>query len=177
MKWPFLGQLLGVDVTETTECFTVRVQTEPFELGQEFDEFLADDRRAGAVASFVGRVRDMNDDQPIQKLELEHYPGMTEKVMRQVIQEAQDRWSLFGARVIHRVGPLAPGENIVLVLTSSAHRHASLDACAFIMDHLKTRATFWKKEQTPAGERWVKGRHSDTEAQQRWQAKDASNEQ
>ncbi len=164
-------------MTEASERFSVRVQTEPFELGQEFDAFLANDRRAGAVASFVGRVRDLNDDQPIQQLELEHYPGMTEKVMRQVIQEAADRWSLFGARVIHRVGPLAPGENIVLVLTSSAHRHASLDACAFIMDHLKTRATFWKKEQTPAGERWVKSRQSDTEARQRWEAKDTLNEQ
>ncbi|MFO7746721.1 MAG: molybdopterin synthase catalytic subunit MoaE [Orrella sp.] len=152
--------------------FSVHVQTEPFDLGKEYDAFLAGDQSAGAVASFVGRVRDINDDQSIQKLELEHYPGMTEKVMMQVVQEAKDRWSLLGARVVHRVGPLTPGENIVLVLTASAHRHAALDACAFIMDHLKTRATFWKKEQTPAGQRWVKGRDSDAQAQQRWQAKD-----
>jgi len=86
--------------------------------------------------------------------------------------DAQGRWPLLGARVIHRVGALAPGDNIVLVLTSSAHRHAALDACAFIMDHLKTRATFWKKEQTPEGQRWVKGRNSDQAAEARWHAKD-----
>jgi molybdopterin synthase catalytic subunit len=124
------------------------------------------------VASFVGRVRETNDDQAIEQLELEHYPGMTEKVMHEVLLDARERWPLLGARVIHRVGALAPGDNIVLVLTSSAHRHAALDACAFIMDHLKTRATFWKKEQTPQGHRWVKGRDSDQEAQARWHAKD-----
>lgn len=159
-------------VSVSADPFSVHVQTEPFDLGKEYDAFLAGDQSAGAVASFIGRVRDMNDDQSIQKLELEHYPGMTEKVMMQVVQEAKDRWSLLGARLVHRVGPLTPGENIVLVLTSSAHRHAALDACAFIMDHLKTRATFWKKEQTPDGQRWVKGRDSDAQAQQRWQNKD-----
>lgn len=156
----------------THEAFSVCVQTEPFDLGQEYNQFLVGDRSAGAVASFVGRVRETNDDQSINQLELEHYPGMTEKVMREVILDAQGRWPLLGARVIHRVGALAPGDNIVLVLTSSAHRHAALDACAFIMDHLKTRATFWKKEQTPEGQRWVKGRDSDQEAQARWHAKD-----
>lgn len=156
----------------THEAFSVCVQTEPFDLGQEYNQFLVGDRSAGAVASFVGRVRETNDDQSINQLELEHYPGMTEKVMREVILDAQGRWPLLGARVIHRVGALAPGDNIVLVLTASAHRHAALDACAFIMDHLKTRATFWKKEQTPEGQRWVKGRDSDQEAQARWHAKD-----
>ena len=156
----------------TNEAFSVCVQTQPFDLGHEYNQFLVGDRSAGAVASFVGRVRETNDDQNIKQLELEHYPGMTEKVMHEVLIDAQGRWPLLGARVIHRVGALAPGDNIVLVLTSSAHRHAALDACAFIMDHLKTRATFWKKEQTPEGQRWVKGRDSDQEAQARWHAKD-----
>jgi molybdopterin synthase catalytic subunit len=156
----------------TNEAFSVCVQTEPFDLGLEYNQFLVGDRSAGAVASFVGRVRETNDDQSIKQLELEHYPGMTEKVMHEVLIDAQGRWPLLGARVIHRVGALEPGDNIVLVLTSSAHRHAALDACAFIMDHLKTRATFWKKEQTPEGQRWVKGRDSDQEAQARWHAKD-----
>lgn len=148
--------------------FSVQVQTEPFDFGQEYEFFLRDDQSAGAVASFVGRVRDMNEDQSIRTLELEHYPGMTEKVMTEVLEQAQKRWPLLGARVIHRVGPLHPGENIVLVLTASAHRHAALDACAFIMDHLKTKATFWKKETTPEGQHWVKGRDSDQAAQARW---------
>ena len=148
--------------------FTVRVQTEPFDFGQEYESFLAGDRAAGAVASFVGRVRETNDNDEIKTLELEHYPGMTEKVMLEVLQQAQERWPLLGARVIHRVGALKPADNIVLVLTASAHRHAALDACAFIMDHLKTRATFWKKETTPDGQRWVKGRASDQQAQARW---------
>lgn len=156
----------------THETFSVCVQTEPFDLGHEYNQFLVGDRSAGAVASFVGRVRETNDDQPINRLELEHYPGMTEKVMHEVLIDAQGRWPLLGARVIHRVGALSPGDNIVLVLTSSAHRHAALDACAFIMDHLKTRATFWKKEQTPEGQRWVKGRNSDQKAQARWHAKE-----
>ncbi len=154
------------------KAFSVCVQSEPFDLGHEYNQFLVGDRSAGAVASFVGRVRETNDDQSINRLELEHYPGMTEKVMHEVLIDAQGRWPLLGARVIHRVGALEPGDNIVLVLTSSAHRHAALDACAFIMDHLKTRATFWKKEQTPEGQRWVKGRNSDQEAQARWHAKD-----
>lgn len=148
--------------------FQATVQTEPFDFGEQYNTFLDGDRAAGAVASFVGRVREINDEQDIKTLELEHYPGMTEKVMLAVLDEARQRWPLLGARVIHRVGPLKPGENIVLVLTASAHRHAALDACAFIMDHLKTKATFWKKETTPEGQRWVKGRDSDQKAQARW---------
>lgn len=114
----------------------------------------------------MGCIRDINDDQLIQQLELEHYPGMTEKVLPQGVKEATDRWAFFSARVIHRVGPLAPGKNIVLVrlgtslyvlvLTSSAHRHASLDTCALIMNHLKTRATFWKKNKHLRASTWLK---------------------
>jgi molybdopterin synthase catalytic subunit len=155
-------------VRHTTANFHVRVQTEPFHFGQEYEQFLTGDRSAGAVASFVGRVRENNEQQTIHQLELEHYPGMTEKVMTEVLEMAQQRWPLLGARVIHRVGRLMPGENIVLVLTASAHRHAALDACSFIMDHLKTRATFWKKETTPEGQRWIKGRQSDEAARARW---------
>lgn len=152
--------------------FQATVQTEAFDFGQEYESFLSGDRAAGAVASFVGRVRETNDNLDINTLELEHYPGMTEKVMHEVLDEAKQRWPLLGARVIHRVGPLKPGDNIVLVLTASAHRHAALDSCAFIMDHLKTRATFWKKETTPKGERWVKGRDSDEQARARWHQED-----
>jgi molybdopterin synthase catalytic subunit len=152
--------------------FQARVQAQAFDFGYEYASFLTGDRAAGAVASFVGRVRETNDDQSIQTLELEHYPGMTEKLMLEVLDDARKRWPLLGARVIHRVGPLQPGDNIVLVLTASAHRHAALDSCAFIMDHLKTRATFWKKEKTSEGERWVKGRDSDQQAQARWHQDD-----
>jgi len=126
------------------------------------------DTSDGAVASFVGRVRDQSAGTTVQALELEHYPGMTEKVMAQVIEQARQRWPVSAARVVHRIGKMQPGENIVMVLTASAHRHAALDACAFIMDHLKTQATFWKKEQSPEGSRWVKGRQSDELARLRW---------
>ena len=155
-----------------TAVFEVRVQTEPFDFATEYNKFISADRSAGAVASFVGRVRDMNDNESIRTLELEHYPGMTEKVMADVVDHAKSRWPLLGALVVHRVGPLHPGDEIVLVLTASAHRHAALDACAYIMDHLKTQATFWKKETTPSGHRWIKGRESDQAAQARWHADD-----
>jgi molybdopterin synthase catalytic subunit len=153
---------------ELSKRLTARVQAEAFDFGSEYTEFVANDRSAGAVASFVGRVRDLNEDQTIHALELEHYPGMTEKVMMKVLEDAHARWPLLGAHVVHRVGKLYPGEDIVLVLVSSAHRHDALQACTFIMDHLKTQATFWKKEATATGERWVKGRESDTQAQARW---------
>ncbi len=152
--------------------FDVRVQEDPFDFALEYNDFISADRCAGAVASFVGRVRDMNDNESIDVLELEHYPGMTEKVMGAVLEQAKERWPLLGVRVIHRVGPLHPGDAIVLVLTASAHRHAALDSCAFIMDHLKTQATFWKKETTTTGERWIKGRDSDQLAQARWHRQD-----
>lgn len=150
------------------EAFEARVQHAPFQVGQEYEDFLLGDTSDGAVATFVGRVRDHNSGSQIQTLELEHYPGMTEKVMLQVLESARMRWPITAARVVHRVGKLSPGENIVMVLTASAHRHAALEACAFIMDHLKTKATFWKKEQTPEGSRWVRSRESDTSALERW---------
>lgn len=155
--------------------FEVRVQETAFLVGEEYEDFLRGDTSDGAVASFVGRVRDHNAGAAIQTLELEHYPGMTEKVMMQVVHEARQRWPITAARVVHRVGKMNPGENIVMVLTASAHRHAALDACAFIMDHLKTQATFWKKEQTEQGARWVRSRESDESARLRWQEQTGEN--
>lgn len=160
-------------MTESNDTFArqfqARVQEAPFQVGHEYDDFLSGDTSDGAVATFVGRVRDHNAGASVQTLELEHYPGMTEKVMKQVLDQARQRWPITAARVIHRYGTLHPGENIVMVLTASAHRHAALDACAFIMDHLKTQATFWKKELTQDGARWIQSRETDTTALQRWQ--------
>lgn len=147
----------------------IRVQAEPFQAGEEYESFLAGNTTEGAFASFVGRVRDFNTGSTVHTLELEHYPGMTEQVIQAIAQEAAQRWPIAAARIIHRYGKLFPGDNIVLVLTSSAHRHAAQDACAYIMDHLKTRATFWKKEQTPDGSHWVQHRQSDDDALSRWE--------
>ncbi|MEY2776435.1 MAG: hypothetical protein RLY30_533 [Pseudomonadota bacterium] len=124
--------------------------------------------QVGAVASFVGTVRERNDGDSVSSLTLEHYPGMTERSIEAIIQRAETRWPLLAAVVIHRVGTLAPGDQIVLVGVASAHREASLQACAFIMDFLKTEAPFWKREVTPDGARWVDARSTDDEARHRW---------
>ena len=146
----------------------VRVQTQAFDPGAELNALHASNLGIGAVVSFVGYVRDFNDGQPVAGMLLEHYPGMTEKALAGIEAEARVRWPLLTVEIIHRVGALEPGEPIVFVGTSSAHRQAAFDACAFIMDYLKTRAPFWKKERTPEGERWVEGRCSDQQAAQRW---------
>ena len=146
----------------------VRVQVETFDAGAELNALHAANLGIGAVVSFVGYVRDFNDGQPVAGMLLEHYPGMTEKALAKIETEARERWPLLTVDIIHRVGALEPGEPIVFVGTSSAHRQAAFDACAFIMDYLKTRAPFWKKERTPEGERWVEGRCSDQQAAQRW---------
>ena len=122
----------------------------------------------GAVVSFVGYVRDFNDGLEVAGMFLEHYPGMTEKALGKIVVEAEQRWPLLKVEVLHRIGALAPGEPIVFVGVASAHRKAAYDACNFIMDYLKTRAPFWKKEQTGAGERWVEGKASDNQAADRW---------
>ena len=122
----------------------------------------------GAVASFIGTVRDVNDAAAITGLTLEHYPGMTEAALEEIVDEAHRRFDVRDALVIHRVGPLAPGDQIVLVVVTSAHRGAAFDACEFIIDYLKTHAPFWKKERLPDGERWVEARASDDEAAARW---------
>ena len=147
---------------------TVRVQREPFDIGAEIALLRADDRRVGAVATFVGTVRDVNDDATVSTLTLEHYPGMTEKALQAIVDESKQRFDILRVTVIHRVGELVPTDAIVLVAVTSAHRGDAFDACRFIMDYLKTRAPFWKKEQTPDGPRWVEARASDDQAASRW---------
>jgi molybdopterin synthase catalytic subunit len=146
----------------------VRVQTEDFDVAREIALLRGSDARVGAVASFIGIVRDQNDAATVRTLTLEHYPGMTEKALVGIVDEARRRWSIIDAAVIHRVGKLAPTDQIVLVAVSSAHRGDAFAACEFIIDYLKTQAPFWKKEVTPDGERWVEARISDDEAAARW---------
>ena len=147
---------------------TVRVQEADFDLGAELAALRAGDTRIGALASFVGLVRDLNDGSAVSEMTLEHYPGMTEKALEAIVVEAKTRWDIYGALVIHRVGPLKPCDQIVLVAVTSAHRGEAFAACEFIMDYLKTRAPFWKREATPEGARWVDARESDDSAATRW---------
>jgi len=146
----------------------VRVQADDFDLGAEVARLRAGDPRIGAVVSFVGTVRDMNDGDQVAELELEHYPGMTERSLEDIVEQARARWPLYGALVVHRIGPMKPQEQIVLVAASAAHRGEAFAACEFIMDYLKTDAPFWKKEQTPNGARWVDARSSDDTAKAKW---------
>jgi molybdopterin synthase catalytic subunit len=148
----------------------VRVQTADFDLGVETARLRAGDARVGAVVAFVGTVRDLNDGAQVAAMELEHYPGMTEKALEDITEQARARWPLFGTLVIHRVGPLLPLDQIVLVAVTAAHRGDAFAACEFIMDYLKTDAPFWKKEDTPEGARWVDARVTDDKARARWQA-------
>ena len=146
----------------------VRVQTEDFDVAREIALLRGSDARVGAVASFIGVVRDENDAATVRTLTLEHYPGMTEKALAGIVDAARARWPIHDALIIHRVGQLAPTDQIVLVAVSSAHRGDAFAACEFIIDYLKTQAPFWKKELTPEGERWVEARASDDEAAARW---------
>ena len=146
----------------------VSIQTEDFDLGAEVARLRAGDPQVGAVASFVGTVRDVSEGSAVARMELEHYPGMTERAIEAMIDEAMRRFPVRAARVIHRVGPLAPGDQIVLVAVTAAHRGAAFQACEFLMDYLKTQAPFWKKEHTPEGARWVDARASDDAALARW---------
>jgi len=146
----------------------VRVQAEDFDTGRELEALTRGRADVGALASFVGLVRDANDGSSIAGMTLEHYPGMTEKALEEICREAHARWDLLDTLVIHRVGPLVPGDRIVLVGVSSAHRGEAFAACEFIMDYLKTRAPFWKREETPEGPRWVEARASDDDAAGRW---------
>ncbi|MFZ6755822.1 molybdopterin synthase catalytic subunit MoaE [Undibacterium sp. Ji50W] len=147
---------------------TVRVQTADFDLNAEMAHMRQGKPAIGALVSFVGVVRDMNEGQSVQAMELEHYPGMTEKSLEQIVQQAQQRWQLMDVLVIHRVGALMPLDQIVLVIVASRHRGEAFAACEFIMDYLKTQAPFWKKEQTPEGARWVDARETDDQALQKW---------
>ena len=147
----------------------VRIQTEDFDLSLELKKLRAGDARVGAVAAFVGTVRDRNDGSEVAAMALEHYPGMTEKSLEEIIEKAKARWDIYDVLIIHRVGPLQVEDQIVLTAVTSAHRGEAFAACEYVMDYLKTLAPFWKKEDTPEGARWVDARLSDDEALKKWQ--------
>jgi len=147
---------------------TVRVQTEDFDAGFEINQLRKARKDVGAVVSFVGQVRDINEGDEVSQLTLEHYPGMTEKSLEAIITQAKARWNIIDVLIIHRVGTLQPCDQIVLVAVSGAHRGEAFDACEFVMDYLKTEAPFWKKEATQSGERWVEAKSSDDDARERW---------
>ena len=148
----------------------IRVQQEDFDPGNEIAALTAGKTSIGGVASFIGLVRDIADGDDVRAMTLEHYPGMTERQLEEVEAEAHKRWPLDASLIIHRYGRMAPGDRIVLVVTASAHRQAALESCAFLIDWLKTKAPFWKVEDTNDGERWVAARASDDQAAARWQA-------
>ena len=147
---------------------TVRIQEEPFDAGVLIAEMHRANPKVGAVASFIGLVRDVNEGTDVSEMMLEHYPGMTERAIENICREAGERWAVLDSRVVHRVGTLRPTDPIVIVVVASGHRGDAFAACEFIMDFLKTRAPFWKKERTGSGERWVAARASDDEAAARW---------
>ena len=149
----------------------VRVQTQDFDAGTEIASVRRGNPEIGAVASFIGVCRDANDGDRVTSMTLEHYPGMTEKALENIVAEAKQRWEVMDVLVIHRVGELKPTEQIVLVVVGGAHRGEAFAACEFIMDYLKTRAPFWKKEQTPEHSRWVEARASDDAAAGRWKGR------
>jgi molybdopterin synthase catalytic subunit len=150
---------------------TVKIQTADFDVSAEIAALRKGNPKIGAVASFVGVVRDVNDGGNVVEMTLEHYPGMTERAIEEIIVQAKARWPVLDALVIHRVGTLKPTDPIVLVIVSSGHRGDAFAACEFIMDYLKTRAPFWKKEQTGQGARWVEARATDDIAAERWRLK------
>jgi molybdopterin synthase catalytic subunit len=146
----------------------VRVQHDDFDAGAEIARLRANNPKIGAVASFIGIVRDLNEGAAVGSITLEHYPGMTEKSLSAIAEQARTRWDLFDVLIVHRVGTLAPSDQIVLVVTTSSHRGDAFAACQFVMDYLKTEAPFWKKEAIAGGERWVDARESDDAARSRW---------
>jgi len=156
----------------------ISVQTEEFDLALEYKQLRQRAGDAGAIVTFTGLVRELYEadsdaaDNKIRELTLEHYPGMTEKCLQEIVDEANSRWSLLATRIIHRVGPMRPGEEIVMVGTASSHRQDAFDAAQFLMDYLKSRAPFWKKQDTGDGSHWVEARESDSDALDRWQVED-----
>ena len=150
---------------------TVRIQSNDFDVSAEIAALRRGNPKIGAIASFVGVVRDVNEGDAVAEMSLEHYPGMTEKAIEEIIGQARGRWNIYDALVIHRVGRLKPTDQIVLVVVTSAHRGEAFASCEFIMDYLKTRAPFWKKEQTGGGARWVESRETDDIAAERWRLK------
>lgn len=164
LKSLFSHLLLGASVP-------VRIQENDFDISAEIRALRKGDPRVGAVVTFLGTVRDMNDGSKVKGMTLEHYPGMTEKALEDIISQAKTRWDIYQALVIHRVGPLLPEDQIVFVAVTSAHRGEAFAACEFMMDYLKTAAPFWKKEDTPEGARWVDSRVTDDAAMTRWNKK------
>lgn len=146
----------------------VRVQSEDFDLSTEIKKLRSGDYRVGAIAAFVGTVRDQNEGSKVFSMTLEHYPGMTEESLEDIVTKAKARWDIYDVLIIHRVGPLNVEDQIVLVAVTSAHRGEAFSACEFVMDYLKTLAPFWKKEETDLGSRWVDARLSDAEALKKW---------
>jgi molybdopterin synthase catalytic subunit len=150
---------------------TVRIQTTDFDVGAEVARMRKANASIGAIASFVGVVRDVNEGDAVSEMTLEHYAGMTERAIEEILAQAGGRWKVMDALVVHRVGVLRPTDQIVLVIIASAHRGDAFAACEFVMDYLKTRAPFWKKERTAQGSRWVDARVSDDLAAERWRLK------
>ena len=150
---------------------SIRIQEKDFDVSAEITALRKGDPRVGAVVTFLGTVRDMNDGSSVKGMTLEHYPGMTEKALQEILDQAKSRWDLYETLVIHRVGLLLPEDQIVMVAVTSAHRGEAFAACEFIMDYLKTAAPFWKKEDTPEGGRWVDARVTDETAMSRWEKK------
>jgi len=148
----------------------IRVQAEPLDPNREVDLLRADNPAIGGVVSFIGLMRDSNQGDAVTGMALEHYPGMTEKALGRIVDEACRRWDLLGCRVVHRVGEMRPTDPIVVVAVASSHRGEAFRACEFIIDYLKTRAPFWKKETTASGGRWVDARHSDAQSEARWES-------
>jgi len=146
----------------------VRVQSEDFDVGAEIAALRRGDPAIGAIASFIGLVRDVNAGERVSEMTLEHYPGMTERALEQIVAQAKSRWDILEVLVVHRVGRLRPLDQIVLVVVTGVHRGEAFLACEFVMDYLKTQAPFWKKEQTPEGARWVEARAADDRAAERW---------
>ncbi|KQR74487.1 molybdenum cofactor biosynthesis protein MoaE [Burkholderia sp. Leaf177] len=146
----------------------IRVQEADFDISAEVAALRADNPKVGAVACFIGTVRDLNEGQTVQTMELEHYPGMTEKALEAIAAQARERWPGSDVLIVHRVGKLLPLDQIVLVATTAVHRAEAFESCAFVMDYLKTQAPFWKKEKTERGEKWVDARESDDAARARW---------
>lgn len=152
----------------------IRVQREPFDAARELERLKSGNRAIGATALFIGTVRDRSGEDAVSAMTLEHYPGMTETALEEIEREAHRRWPLAASLVIHRHGRLEPGEDIVLVITASEHRAAAFEACAFLVDWLKTKAPFWKLEAGEDGGRWVEAREADEEAARRWAAREPS---
>ena len=150
----------------------IRIQEKDFDVSAEITALRKGDPRVGAVVCFLGTVRDMNEGSQVKELTLEHYSGMTEKALQDILDQAQSRWDVYKSLVIHRIGPLLPEDQIVLVAVTSAHRREAFAACEFIMDYLKTAAPFWKKEDTSDGARWVDARMTDDAAMVRWEKKE-----